>query len=259
MALFGRAQILGGRQTTSAWTPATIDADLRFWYDGVGSVSGSTLLDLSSANRDLTKTGTVNTGTVSLNGINVLDFAGGRYTSGDAASTWKYMHDGTTAFTVVAVVKFADETTCGLFGTDAGGTANIGVSAYWDDAGATNNNFIFEITRGVSGPTNARYFANRTATSLLADQWALITIQFDAGNATLADRGGLRFNGGGQTLSPQGSGAVSTANPSFTFQLGAAGNSVVPLTGQIAEIFAYNSAAATIADAEGYMDTKYAL
>lgn len=241
-----------------AWTPADIDgAGLRWWYDGVGSVSGSNLLDLSSNNFDMSKTGTVNTATEQLNGIDVLQFVGGRYTAATAAD-WKYLHDGTANVWIMAVAKFGTSSnpgaTYGLFGSDGGSTANIGVAFYYDDSGASDS-VIVEISRGQSGA--ARAIMNE-AGDLTPNTWHSLQLNLDANNGSANSRIGLQIDGvspGGAT----GIGAVSTSNPTYTFQLGAVGNSVVPLTGAIAEIFAYDNGSVDEATAIGYLETKYGL
>lgn len=244
-------------EAAAPWTPADIDgAGLRFWYDGVGSVSGSALLDLSSNNMDMTKVGTVNTGTEQLNGIDVLQFVGGRYTSDGAASVWKYLHDGTANIIFFAVAKFgtvsSPEATYGLLGTDGGSSANIGVSMYYDDAGAQEDAFQIENARGTGGNFRTLLVV---ANKITANTWHLIGGRWDSNaDVVTGEVDGVDIGG-----TPTGTGALTTSNPTNTLQLGAVGNSVVPLTGSVAEIFAFDSGSVGLSTARGYLQNKYAI
>lgn len=240
------------------WTPA--DADLRFWYDGVDSVDGSNLLDLSGNGLTLIKSGTVTTGGSPLNGYNTLQFGGaGHYFDADAAD-WTFLHYNAVT-TVLMVVKVGNTSNpsnwYGLFGTNGTSSAQRGVSLYYDDISPASDKIVSSITRGVSTSFVRAASADNAITP---NDWQLIVITFDPANATVGDRiRNIQIDDTSPTMSEAGT-ATQSSSVSGMFNLGASGTSTAPgkLVGGIAEIVGLNGTT-DLADTFNYLNTKYAL
>ena len=114
-------------------------------------------------------------------------------------------------------------------------------------------------SRGVSG---ANASLNQTADlAHPANTPVLISLIGDPGNSTAADRSSLRIDRGAEIKNNTDTNAASSSNASFTLQIGACGNNVLPHTGYIAEIVVL---ASIVSDAvrqriEGYLAWKWGL
>jgi hypothetical protein len=188
------------------------------------------------------------TNATTLNGLNVIDFAADYLTSADTAATYKFLHDGTD-YLICVVAKFGTvsdpNAQYSLLGTVGGLSANVGNWYVYDDRTEEGRNeqvgsFIY---RGVSG---SQVLGFRTSSGYLAaNTFAVLTNFFDPNNATAANRWSLYLNGGSATASNTDTNAVSTANPSYTLQIGAGGNNNFTMTGSIAELVIVSGADAT--------------
>lgn len=188
------------------------------------------------------------TGASTQNNLNVINFAADYMTSADAASSYKFLHDGTD-YLICGVMKFgtvADPNEqFSLLGTVGGASANVGNWYLYDDrtAESRNNRLGASVYRGVSGTAVIEV---RTADGYIsANTFAVLTNFLDPNNATAANRWSVYLNGSGATSPNTATGAVSTANPTFTLQIGAGGNNNFPMTGSIAELIIVSGADAT--------------
>lgn len=183
------------------------------------------------------------TGVSTLNGLNVLDFAGD-YLTGQNTNEWKFLHDGTT-YLIGAVWK--PSTTSdpgdryGLLGSALGST-DIGFCIRYDDDSPENDAIEYFVNRGVSGQRPIDVVANDV---FAAATFQMFTSIADPDNATAANRLAYFINGGGANAGNTNTFAVSTSNPTYPLQIGAAGDDNTPLTGSIAELVIVSGADAT--------------
>jgi hypothetical protein len=183
------------------------------------------------------------TGVSTLNGLNVLDFAGD-YLTGVNTNEWKFLHDGTT-YVIGAVWKPGATANpnerYGLLGT-AIATSDIGFCIRYDDVSSENDAIEYFVNRGVSGDRAVAVVANDV---FAPANFQMLTSIADPDNATAADRLAYFINGGGANFGNTNTSAVSTSNPTYPLQIGAAGNDESPLTGSIAELVIVSGADAT--------------
>jgi hypothetical protein len=197
------------------------------------------------------------TGVSTVNGLNVLNFAGDLLSAATAA-TWKFMHDGTVWF--IGAVWQAGTTAnpnvaYGLFGTNASSTTHSGVYFTYDDrtaVGGRDNNVVVFVTRSA---LNSFTVVSNTGTGFqTANTPAVTSALFDPSNGTAANRLSLQTNADTPVANNDATAAVSATDPTYPLQIGAAGNGVVPLTGKIAEIVIVSGAAATSTNREAVRD-----
>jgi hypothetical protein len=184
------------------------------------------------------------TGASTVNGLNVLDFAGDWLDSQDATSAYKFGHDGTT-YLIAAVWKPGatanPDQRLALCGTGIA-TNQRGFCIRYDDISPENDALEYFVQRGVSGSRPVEVVTN----SFFAPaQFQIFTSIADPDNATAADRLSYFINGGGANNDNTQTASVSTLDPSNAFQVGAAGGNNSPLTGAIAELVIVSGANAT--------------
>lgn len=248
------------------FSPAEVSPDL--WLDAsdAGTITASSG-DVSQWNNkgslgNFTQpTGAVQpkTGVTTLNGLNVLDFAGD-YLVAANQNEWKFLHDG-TKYVVAAVVKFGTgsnpATELVLFGSSGGATANVGVSYFYDDGGANNNNFAYVVFRGVGGTTAV---VHSVPNYISPNAFCVLSSIADPGNATANDRSEVFLNASSGTKGQTQTNAQSTANPTRALEIGRDNFGV--LTGSIAELIIVSGANATEtnrAKLRDYLDEKWAV
>jgi hypothetical protein len=177
------------------------------------------------------------TGATTLNGLNVIDFAGDLLTSADAASVYKFMHDGTNfLLCMVARHNGADRL---YFGNNRTTNTQRGVAYY---SGAANTTIFAQVTNGSGGPASV---AATVTSAVTNNTFTIHTGLFDPDNATAANRAEMFFNGGSANKTNTSTASVSSSDPTDAFQIGAAGNNTFPLTGSIAELVIVSGADAT--------------
>jgi hypothetical protein len=237
------------------WVPDVVRNDSVLWLDAAdlstitesgGSVSQwdnkGSLGNFTQATAALQPT----TGASTLNGLNVLDFAGDILVSANSASVWKFLHDGTNHI-IAAVWKPGtttdDATNYALISSIDGGagSSDVGLQFAYTGAVATNSATHF-VARGVSGS----FVINNNSGSgfLPSGNFTVMTVDADPDNATAADRSEMFANAGTAVKNNTAANAVSTANPSETLRIGAS-LTTLPLTGSIAELVIVSGADAT--------------
>lgn len=179
------------------------------------------------------------TGASTLNGLNVIDFAGDYFTSADAASAYKFMHDGTT-FLLCMVAKH-NGTSKGYLGNNANTTADTGFAYY---STVTNTNISTFISDSSGDPTTIPVFST-VSSAVVNNTFTIHTALFDPDNGTAANRAELFFDNGSGNKTNTNTATVSTSNPTRVLQIGASGNNVFPFTGSFAEIVILSGANAT--------------
>jgi hypothetical protein len=247
------------------WTPASVPG-LELWLDAAdadtithsgGAVSAWTSKDENE--RTFTKGGTtVTTGSLTLNSLNVLDFNAAYFLSDDAASIWKWMHDGTEHW-MFAVIKPlntsspSNETYAGYWGTGSG-TGNDGAATFW---GRGTVNFMQHVVyRGVAGTTAVN---NQPIPLSAPNAWNLYSCWARPSNATAASRSAMSSGGSASSRLNTQTNAVSTADPTYTLAVAAIGNNAFPFVGQIAEILMYSGALAghSVQRIESYLAARW--
>jgi hypothetical protein len=224
-------------QATIPFYPTNISG-LKFWYDAsdtatitdAGSGAVSNWADKSSNNFDLIQTSAglrPTTGAATLNGLNVITFAGDSMLADVASSNFIFMHDGTEHL-VVAVVKFGTgsnpATGYGLMGTNGTASANAGMALYYEDsAGVSDNGLRHHVTRSVGGSHVVRNFSADNAVT--PNAWVMITLESDP-NLSAAARSAMYVDGGSAIANNADSNAVSTGNPGFQLSIGSCANAV---------------------------------
>jgi len=201
------------------------------------------------------------TGATTLNGLNVIDFAGDYLVSADSAATYKFMHDGTD-YIIAAVVKMGNtadpDAFLALCATSDTVSANTGAFFSLDDNSPTrNNNFLSLLTRGVNG---AQTIVARVGNDqFIANTTTLYSALLDPDNGTAADRIEQYIDNGSAIKTNTVTNAPSTSNPKTTLQIGAADGGSL-LSGYIAELIIISGANATGANrtiVHDYLNEKW--
>jgi hypothetical protein len=241
---------------------------LESWWDAADAASVtldsgrvSQLADKSGKGRHAANTSSGSTQpsyvTGARNGLNVARFAAAsvqRLTVASSTAAYNFLHNGTDSF-IAAVSVYGTSDNPGallaLFGTNATASANVGSVYAFDDRGAgtpaLNNAFAAQITTGSVGFFAANIFdaTNSAPLSAYVDVLTPNTTlvhecAFSANNATASQRLRLRVNGGAEIAANNKTTAASTANATFSLQLGANGNNGNPLTGDICELLMFS-------------------
>ena len=238
---------------------------LQAWYDAADSASitldsgrVSQWSDKSGNARHATNTTSGSTQpsytTAGRNGLNVLTFAAAsvqRLTVPSSTAAFNYLHNGTESY-VVAVSVYGTVANplanYGLLGNNAGSGSSVGMFVFYQDTGggSPNDALRIDITAGsFVVPANSLNAANNAvqsdnfnlapATTVVVQEYTL-----DADNATASQRTRIRANGGTEVASNNKTATPSTGNAGFDFQLGATGNNVLPLQGDICELMFFN-------------------
>lgn len=143
--------------------------------------------------------------------------ASGYLTTG-TLSDWTFLHNG-SVWTIDIWVKFNSvSSTQMIFATNSGSSANIGIGV-WNAATGVPRVLI---TNGGSAVINWSGPANTFA----ANTWYLFSIQ-------MAVSGSMRFFVNGAFVGTMSGGSFSTSAPTYALQIGASGNSTLPLNGKI--------------------------
>lgn len=183
------------------------------------------------------------TGSITKNGLNVLEFSGD-FLTGSTASNWKFMHDGTTYF-IAFVAQFGfssnPSTDYRILGTNAANSSNVGFQYKYDDT-IENNELDFAIAIGSSGNFAARV---TDGSFLTPDTFLLPSLLTNPDNPTVADRINYFVNNTEGTNNNSSGNNPNSSNPTYILQVGAGGNNATPLTGYIAELVVVSGADAT--------------
>lgn len=221
------------------WTPAEITGAIVF--DALDSANITLSGSAVTAWADMLGSGiTAAQGTTAAQpsmGTGEVIFAGDYLTiaSSNAAAWCKALHS--TGGHILALVKPFETSNpnaaTGLCGTNgAGATANVGMTLYFDDRSAVprNDAIVINATRGVTG-TNSVLSVH--ADAVTGGAYYLVDVIIDPDNATALSRSLCSIDGADDVSANAATNAASTANATYSFQIGAAGNNVFPLTGRI--------------------------
>jgi hypothetical protein len=238
---------------------------LESWWDAADAASVtldagrvSQLADKSGRGRHAANTSSGSTQpsyiTAGRNGLNVARFAAAsvqRLTVPSSTGAYNFLHDGTASY-IAAVSVYGTVANplaiYGLFGNNASASSTAGVFVLYQDTGggSPNDALRIDITAGSNvvpaNSLNAGNTAVQSANFDLAPATTVVVQEFtlDADNATAAQRTTIRANGGTEVASNNKTATPSTGNAGFDFQLGATGNNVLPLQGDICEILIFS-------------------
>ena len=173
-----------------------------------------------------------------LNGKASITFNGSQWlTFNGLVSAFNILHTAAGAgATVVAVWKAGTSsdpgTGYGLLGNSSQLTANVGFAMSYDDrvSFARNDAVTAQIARGVSGQPTAGNVSGNGAHP--ANTPLIIAHTSNPSAALPADRSILRVNGT-EIKNNTSTNTASTANATFPLQIGAVGNNLFPLVGEI--------------------------
>ena len=259
--------LLGNR---SGFAPTSLPG-LRLWLDAddVSTItaSGSAVSKWTSKDTNsrefvqATSADQPTTGANTLNGKNVVTFDRDFLVSDDASSVWKFLHDG-AKYTLFAVVRFDTETLnrmALIHNTGDGG--NIGFGVIYDDRNVASRDHV--IQHLVNNTQSNRAVINTSGNDFfVADQFALLRLTGDPGNATAANRSALRRNAGAAQSNNTQTGTPSDGDPSSALSIGAAnGGNGEFMKGRIAEILVYerDMSAQEVEDVEDYLADKWGI
>jgi hypothetical protein len=165
-----------------------------------------------------------------------------RLTVASSTGAYNFFHNGTDSyFAAVSVYGTSSnpDTALGLWGNNAGSTSTIGSIYFFDDQSVVsrNNGIGFLTSNGVGGqpPTNFLSLNIVTPQTTLVQE-ALI----DANNATGLNRFRLRLNGGSEITQSTVTFTPTASNATHSMQVGAIGNNVMPMDGDICELMFFS-------------------
>lgn len=142
------------------------------------------------------------------------------YLTTNTLGDWKFLHDGSTPWTIdIWVYVNALGATRGIFGTNQGSSAKVGVGVWIDSTG--HGHFFMTAGGGVS-------ILNFTTASALftAGAWYLVSAQWNNATSHLNF-----FVNGVDQANTSGSSGYSASNPSLALNVAALGGGSLPLDG----------------------------
>ncbi len=184
------------------------------------------------------------------NGLNVARFAAAsvqRLTVASSTAAYNFIHNGTESF-IAAVSVYGTvanpNAAYGLLGS-ARGSLPTGFQVVYRDSGGANDALTCDINNNgtaVANGLNAGNTAVLTAHFNLAPAQTMLVQEcaIDADNATASQRVKLRVNGGTELAENNKTAAVTSGDAEQNLQLGAVGNNVAPLQGDICEILIFS-------------------
>lgn len=212
---------------------ATANCFVRIWYDQSGNARHA------QQTTDANQPQIVSSGSLMTNeNVVNLDFDGtnDRLDIPSSTAIFKFLHDGTNSNVCFVAHKDVDASSV-YIANDGTSLSNIGFSAYNEPS----NFLTVQAVRGVSG--TAAIFSSSTTNSLSNNQNTLFFLSLDADNATAANRLYVNIKYDNTSIAYNNNtntGSVSTANATFSMQIGSSGNNILFLNGGIAEIIFWN-------------------
>lgn len=177
------------------------------------------------------------TGVSTLNGNNVIDFASDYLTSDDSAAAYADLHNGTTCL-VISVVRFGvssnPNTVYSVVGNNRGTfSGRTGYMLHFDDrsTASRSNALTSNASNGSAWVTN-----NTIQNCVIPQQWHIVADIVDGDASPVLNRSKIFVDDGAVLQANTQTGVVTSSNPSFPLQVGAAGDNQFTLTGSIAEL-----------------------
>lgn len=174
------------------------------------------------------------TGVSTVNGLNVLDFSTD-FLTGATKSQWKFLHDGTEWFYVAAMATDAAIGNNSVFGNKRQSSANVGMDF------AQRGSYFFQVASGNSG----NLVINVVDSSFFQTSDFLISSALVRPSESAADRLEYYENETEGTVSNSANTSVSSSDPTFNLDIGASGDGLYEMNGQIGELIIVSGADAT--------------
>lgn len=247
----------------SSFSPTDIAA-LKTWHDAsdtatitdAGGGAVSAWADKSGNSRTFTQPTSARrptTGVTTLNGLNVLDFAGDDVI-GDlgATSFWRFLHNGGNGNPIAevwAVVKPGNTANPAsemrLWATWNGTSGNIGALINYNDSGAANDRLSAYVTVGTSFNTCIGVESPNGLIS--ANTWHMVEWVTDASNATASNRNTFIVDEGTPSKTNTAANTPAAGDPVQGLMLGGLSISASTggLVGSFAEILTFDGALTT--------------
>ena len=212
------------------------------WYDKSGNGWHATNTSSGSTQPTYTLGGR--------NGLNVMSFAAAsnqRLQVPSSTSAFKFLHDGTPCWWIIAGSYGASANPNALymqFATNGGG-AGAGMYFAFEDSTANGGNNGIDMIVGTNvGFACGAYSASgypASVKNIITPQTATIQeMSLDVGNATLANRAIVRINGGAGITFNTYSGSPTSAASQTNFTIGALFNGSFALQGELYEMLFFN-------------------
>lgn len=249
------------------WTPEQITTEL--WLDAsdsstiTGSPNVSNWADKSGNSNDASQSTPAlqpTVATASQNGLDTLSFNADYFNMAGGTSGWNFLHDGSESsfFIIFSPGTTPNPVTAySLFGNNGGASGNIGAAVWWDDQ-AVNESIRHYVSKGTSGTP---LIDNSSSAGLSPVQtFQLLRVFTDGDNGTAAERSAIAVNAGTEDKNNTSSSSPpSSANATYSMQLGSVGNAIIPFVGEFAEIVMINGSM-SLSDQqkmEGYLAWKW--
>ncbi len=188
------------------------------------------------------------------NGKPVARLAAGYFTIATSTALFNALHyAGGTILAVASFGTAADPNALyGIVGNNGGTAVNVGATLYWDDRASQSMNNGLRNTVFAGG--NVTVASTASANVLAAQTFGVVSCITDPQNATASLRSTIRVNGGTALRASTATGAATTNNATYNFQIGAAGNNTAAAYADIAEIIVYGT---KLADADRMAAERY--
>ena len=182
------------------------------------------------------------TGATTLNGLNVIDFAGD-FMINTTLADWKFLSDGTD-YVVAVVWKWNNSGARSYLITNFTCSSGVGFNLYIRDDSPNDEKLIHTVGNASGGGVFA--VNNTTANNFVPiNTWSVTSLLADPDNGTAADRSELFQNAGTAVKNNSSTGTPSASNPSNNFTVGALATPSDAMTGSIAELIIVDGANAT--------------
>jgi hypothetical protein len=225
------------------------------WNDKSGNAHHLTVLS-----------GAPDSGIETKNSLNVVTFSNDELVDASSTNTYEFLHNGTSHH-VFAVVKFGTganpNAAYGLLGTNAANGAATGAYIDYDDRSASSRNDRLQhaVTKstGFGGNEPVNNFSADNACT--ANTWHVVDVAGDADNGTAALRSSIRVDNGTAIANNVLTNSVVSTASSHSLSVGSTGNSVLKLTGSIAELIIYDQAVTAVNRTKllAYFSAKWAV
>ena len=186
----------------------------------------------------------------------VFDGSNDYLVSTAAASTWKFLSDGSGA-TTFTVLLTPSSSVVDFYLSTAANSSLIGIANYVNTTGAILG---ASSSNGVAGGANIMYA--ESAISPATSTWYVHTAKYDQNNGTVANRV-MSYTNAGAAATNAANKTPSTANPSYTLYIGtlAEDPTTYAFGGNLAEILIYPSVLNDTdrAAVRDYLNTKWAV
>jgi hypothetical protein len=182
---------------------------------------------------------------------------------GSSTASFNYLHNATggTVFCVWKADALADPNAIRYLLTNSNNSsANTGISVFFDDRSSVSRNNVLSasVFRGASGQTTSGIATSNNFVPA-ADDFNVLSISFDNGNATAANRLFAFSNGVSSGISNTSSNAAASANASTNMIIGNFGGG--GSLGSIAELMFYQGilSSSQRQSVERYLGKKYGI